>query len=144
MASWGRNADLVLTGTGSIDVSTSIVTGNNTVFTEEVEVRNLIDLDGDKFVVISITDDETMTVAPIATASLSEEDILLSEVPKYLTVEQAINETLYVTVAEAQDANNRIDGIKTPGWVLYDEFVNEDGDTRRRVETLVAMKQTTA
>jgi hypothetical protein len=142
MASWGRNADLILTGTGSIDASTNIVTGANTVFTEEVELRNLIDLDGDKFIVVSITDDTTMTVEPVAETTLSGEDILLSEVPKYLTVAQATIEVVYVTVADAQDSENRADGIKTPGWTLYKEYVNGNGDTRRVVETLVAMKQT--
>jgi hypothetical protein len=142
MASWGRNIDVTLTGTGSIDVNTNIVTGANTVFTEEVEVRNVIDLDGDKFVVLSITDNETMTVAPIATATLEDEDILLSEVPKYLTVTQAVEEAVFVTIADAQDSDNRADGIKTPGWTLYKEYETEDGDTRRVVETLVAMKST--
>lgn len=142
MASWGRNADLILTGTGSIDASTNIVTGANTVFTEEVELRNLIDLDGDKFVVVSITNDTTMTVEPVAETTLSGEDILLSEVPKYLTVTQATTEATYVTVAEAQDANNRVDGIKTPGWTLYKEYVDGNGNTRKKVETLVAMKST--
>jgi formate-dependent nitrite reductase cytochrome c552 subunit len=142
MASWGRNVDVTLTGTGSIDANTNIVTGANTAFTEEVEVRNLINLDDDLFVVISITDDETMIVEPIATATVEDADVLLSEVPKYLTVEQATTEATYVTVAEAQDSDNRDIGIKTPGWTLYKEYETEDGDTRRVVETLVAMKST--
>jgi formate-dependent nitrite reductase cytochrome c552 subunit len=142
MASWGRNADVTLTGTGSIDANTNIVTGANTVFTEEVEIRNVIDLDGDRFVVITITDDETMTVEPIATATVEDSDVLLSEVPKYLTVAQATTEATYVTVAEAQDSDNRDIGIKTPGWTLYKEYETQNGDTRRVVETLVAMKST--
>jgi hypothetical protein len=143
MASWGRNVDVVLTGTGSIDANTNIVTGANTVFTEEVEVRNVIDLDGEgRFVVLSVVDDETLTVAPVAEDSAEDEDILLSEVPKYLSVTQALNEATLVSVADAQDADNREIGIKTPGWTLYREYETEDGDTRRVVETLVAMKQT--
>ena len=143
MASWGRNVDVALTGTGSIDVNTNIVTGANTVFTEEVEVRNVIDLDAaGLFVVISIVDDETLIVEPLAGDSVDNEIILLSEVPKYLTTTQAITEATFVTVAEAQNAGNRADGIKTPGWTLYNEYVNANGGTRRVVETLVAMKQT--
>lgn len=138
MASWGRKSDELLTGSGSIDANTNIVTGTNTIFTEEVELRNVIDLDGDRFVVVSIIDDETLTVAPLGENDLSDEDILLSEVPKYLTVTQATEEATFVTVAEAQDANNRVLGVKTPGWTLYKEY----GNGRRRVETLVAMKST--
>jgi hypothetical protein len=143
MASWGRNVDVVLTGTGSIDANTNIVTGANTIFTEEVEVRNLIDLNAaGLFVVTSVVDDETLIVEPLAEVGAAAEDILLSEAPKFLTVTEATTEAVYVTVAEAQDANNRVDGIKTPGWTLYKEYVNDNGDTRRVVETLVAMKST--
>lgn len=143
MASWGRNVDVVLTGTGSIDANTNIVTGANTIFTEEVEVRNVIDLGAaGLFVVTSVVDNETLTVDPLADIGAIDEDILLSEVPKYLTTTQAITEATYVTVLEAQDSNNREIGIKTPGWTLYKEYVNGNGDTRRRVETLVAMKST--
>lgn len=139
MASWGRNADVVLTGTGSIDANTNIVTGANTVFTEEVEVRNVIDLNAaGLFVVTSVVDDETLTVEPIAEVGAADEDILLSEAPKYLTVTEATTEATFVTVTEAQDSNNRDIGIKTPGWTLYKEY----GTGRRRVETLVAMKST--
>jgi hypothetical protein len=138
MASWGRKSDELLTGSGSIDANTNIITGANTVFTEEVELRNVVALDEDAFVVLKIVDDETLEVAPIAIDGLSDEDILLSEVPKYLTVTQATTEATLVTVSEAQDANNRVLGVKTPGWTLYKEY----GNGRRRVETLVAMKQT--
>jgi len=138
MASWGRKVDELLTGTGSIDIETNIVTGANTVFTEEVELRNVIDLDGERFVVLQVVDDVTLEVAPLAEVTASDEDILLSEVPKYLSVVEATTEALYVTVSDAQDTDNRVQGIKTPGWTLYKEY----GNGRRRVETLVAMKQT--
>jgi hypothetical protein len=140
MASWGRNVDVALTGTGSIDANTNIVVGANTVFTEEVEVRNVIELDGSLFVVTSVVDNETLNVDPIALVAEEDAEILLSEVPKYLSTAQSINEAVFVTVADAQDSNNRADGIKTPGWNL----VKTIGNNRKSVETLVAMKQTTA
>jgi len=59
-----------------------------------------------------------------------------------LTTTQAFTEATFVTVAEAKDSDNREIGIKTPGWNLYKEYVNGNGDTRRVVETLVAMKST--
>ena len=136
MASWGRKADELLTGTGSIDANTNIVTGANTVFTEEVELRNLISLDDNIFVVTSINSDEELEVLPVAEAGLTDEDILLSEAPKYLPVSE-INNVVYVATGDI-DANTRADGIKTPGWTLYEEY----GNGRKRVETLVAMKST--
>jgi len=140
MASWGRKSDELLTGTGSIDANTNIIVGANTVFTEEVEVRNLIALDDQSFVVLNIVDDETLEVEPLSGLAEVDQNILLSETPKYLTVSEATQEALYVTVTDAQDANNRIIGLKTPGWTLYEEY----GNGRKRVETLVAMKQTTS
>ena len=136
MASWGRKADELLTGTGSIDANTNIVTGANTAFTEEVELRNLISLDDNIFVVTSINSDEELEVLPLAEADLTDEDILLSEAPKYLPVSE-INNVVYVATGDI-DANTRADGIKTPGWTLYEEY----GNGRKRVETLVAMKST--
>lgn len=136
MASWGRKADELLTGTGSIDKNTNIVTGANTAFTEEVELRNLISLDDNIFVVTSINSDEELEVLPLAEADLTDEEILLSEAPKYLPVSE-INNVVYVETGDI-DANTRADGIKTPGWTLYEEY----GTGRKRVETLVAMKST--
>jgi hypothetical protein len=139
MASWGRKSDELLTGTGSIDANTNIVIGANTIFTEEVEIRNVVDVGDGRFVVLNIIDDETLEVAPISDFDdIFDVDVLLSEVPKYLTVEQAVEEATLVTVSEAQDLGNRASGVKTPGWTLYKEY----GDGRKRVETLVAMKQT--
>lgn len=138
MASWGRLSDSALTGTGAIDANTNIITGTSTLFTAELETRDVVDLGGERFVAISINSDTEVEVEPISTVSLTGQSILLSEAPKYLSVEEAAEEVTYVTVAEAQDANNRIIGVKTPGWTLYKEY----GNGRRRVETLVAMKST--
>jgi hypothetical protein len=139
MASWGRKSDFQITGTGTVVSGSNILTGANTVFTEEVEVRNVIDLDGDRFVVLKINSDTELEVAPLASANTADEDILLSESPKYLSVAQATEEVTYVTVSEAQDSENRELGIKTPGWTLYKEY----GNGRKRVETLVAMRSAT-
>jgi hypothetical protein len=136
MAGWGRLADEVLTGTGTIEANTNIVTGANTVFTEEVELRNLITLDSNVFVVTKITSDTELEVQPISDTLLEDEEVLLSQAPKYLSLSD-INNITYVATDEI-DANTRALGIKTPGWTLYEEY----GTGRRRVEVLVAMKQT--
>ena len=138
MASWGRKSDVPLTGTGSIDQDTNTVIGVDTLFTDEVKTGNLIDLSGQgTFLVASVVDDGTLSVKPAAGADAVGETILLSEAPKYLPT-NALNEAVLVTVADAQTAGNRADGIKTPGWNL----VKTIGNNRKSVETLVAMKQT--
>jgi hypothetical protein len=137
MASWSRVDGLALTGTGSITVDTNIVTGTGTAFLTEVELNSLITLDTSVFMVKAINSDVEIEVLPIAEVGLAAQAVLLSQAPKYLPVTQ-INNVLYVEVDEIS-ALTRADGIKTPGWTLYEEY----GDGRKRVETLVAMKSTT-
>lgn len=136
MASWGRKADEELSGTGSITANTGIITGANTDFTTEVESQNIISLGAEVFQVVSVNSDTELAVVPVATATVTANTALLSEAPKYLPVTE-INNIVYVATGEI-DANTRADGIKTPGWTLYEEF----GTGRKRVETLVAMKTT--
>lgn len=136
MASWGRSADLILTGTGTITVDTNTVIGTGTAFTTEIELRNLISLGGNVFVVTAITDDEEIEVLPIAESTLTDEDVLLSEAPKFLPVSEIDNVVLVQD--DEIDSTTRANGIKTPGWTLYEEY----GSGRKRVETLVAMKST--
>jgi hypothetical protein len=78
-----------------------------------------------------------MNVEPVAPSTLAAATLLGSEAPKYLPVSDIGNIT-YVAAGDI-DANTRADGIKTPGWTLYEEY----GTGRKRVETLVAMKTTT-
>ncbi|MFA7407848.1 MAG: hypothetical protein WCY93_08560 [Anaerolineaceae bacterium] len=139
MALWGKNADILLTGTGSIANGESTIVGSNTLFTEEVSIRNVVDLDGERFVVIEVVDNETLEVVPAAELGASDEEILLSEVPKYLSVTDAI-EAVLVSTLDAANTDYREDGIKTPGWNLIQEYTDQNANTRRRVETLVAFK----
>ena len=49
-----------------------------------------------------------------------------------------VNNAFFVDTTEAGVEANRLNGIKTPGWVLYKEY----GNGRKMVETLVPMKVT--
>jgi len=57
--------------------------------------------------------------------------------PKYLTADEK-TATVGVSVAEAQLANNRAAGIKTPGWTKVSSYVDAQGNTRSKAEVLVA------
>jgi len=60
----------------------------------------------------------------------------LADAPKYLTdAEKA--QTVFVDSDEAAVAANRAKGLKTAGWVKYEEY----GTGRKRVEPLVAMRR---
>jgi hypothetical protein len=151
MGSWGRKDGVELTGTGSIAEGTNVIIGTSTLFTEEVELRELVDLDGELYVVESIIDDTEMVVIPFAAANVAGEDILLSQVPKYLPVDVKLGiaegfDTSGVFLHQTDDAvdgTGRDLGIKTPGWTQSFTYTDTNGNTRRIVETLVAMKQTT-
>lgn len=62
-----------------------------------------------------------------------------NSVPKYLTDDEKDN-AFFVDTDEAAVANNRVKGLKTGGWNLYEEY----GDGRVRVEPLVAIARTAA
>lgn len=139
MGSWGRGADASLSGTGTIANTEKTITGSNTAFTTELDLRDVITVGGTTlFVVTTINSDTEVEVEPVAEATQTGQALLGSQTPKYLSVEDATQHATYVTVAEAQDANNRVLGVKTPGWTIYEEY----GSGRKRVETLVAMKST--
>ena len=57
--------------------------------------------------------------------------------PKYLNASEK-TATVGVSVAEAQLANNRAAGIKTPGWNTTLTYTDSAGITRNKTEVLVA------
>lgn len=58
--------------------------------------------------------------------------------PKFLnTTDKAA--TVGVSVAEAQLANNRAAGLKTPGWSKTVTYTDAQGNTRNKTEILVAL-----
>lgn len=69
----------------------------------------------------------------------------LADAPKWLNANDpnASNDLDYafmVDTTEAQVESNRNKGLKTPGWNLYREYTDQNGNTRRIVEPLVVMK----
>lgn len=136
MGSWGRKGEEALTGTGAITANTDIVTGTLTVFESEVAVDDLITVGVDTFRVVAVNSNTEIQVVPVSELGITATTMVASEAPKYLPLSE-ISNVVYVETSEI-DANTRADGIKTPGWTLYEEY----GSGRKRVETLVAMKST--
>ncbi len=46
----------------------------------------------------------------------------------------------FVDTTEATIESNRDSGLRTPGWNLFTTYTDANGNTRRRVESLVPMK----
>ena len=47
---------------------------------------------------------------------------------------------VFVDLAEAKVPSNRAKGLVTPGWNLYHTYTDQNGVTRHKVESLIAMK----
>ena len=63
----------------------------------------------------------------------------LADAPKYLS-DAEIATAVFVDTDEAAVAANRANGLKTPGWNTYSEYVDQNGNTRKKVESLIPMK----
>lgn len=50
------------------------------------------------------------------------------------------DEMFFVDIEEAGVEANRAKGLKTAGWNKYTTYVDANGDTRHKVENIVAMK----
>lgn len=58
--------------------------------------------------------------------------------PKHLsTADEA--KVVFVDVEEASNPANRLKGIKTPGWTLFDTYEDSGGNVRYKVEPLVSL-----
>lgn len=136
MASWGRRSEFQLTGTASIPSASGTVTGVGTLFTTQLEIGDVVTLGAQSFKVLSIASNTSMTVAPVAGAAVTGANVLQSQAPKYLSVLDATTRAVLVTTAEAVAGAGREDGIRSAGWVKYEELPNG----RKKAETLVAMK----
>lgn len=143
MAQWGRRDGDTLTGNVSIANGNTELQGlTGATFDTELDIGVFVTAGSpaQEFRIVSVTDANTAVVSPAANAAISNLAAVINDKPMYLNAAEALL-TLNVSVAEAQDANNRIDGVKTPGWNSVREYTTHGGAvTRRFVEPLVAMK----
>ncbi len=58
--------------------------------------------------------------------------------------DQATDAYLFLSIDQAALTANRSKGMKTPGWFRYRSYVDGAGETRYKIEPLVAMNKTEA
>lgn len=63
--------------------------------------------------------------------------------PKNLTSTEKLD-TYGIDLGEATSDTSRAKGVKTPGWVKYTTYDDAQGNTRNKVEVLVAMNDMTS
>jgi hypothetical protein len=152
MALWGNKDSK--TATGTIAISTAgAVTGTGTAFTTEAKIGNYITAGGRDYQIVKITSNTAATVIAgknngngSVTAVIAGASYALSEKPVFVAHESAetagksgdSTKVFGVNVTEAGVASNRAKGIKTPGWTRYTTYTDAQGNTRNKVEVLVA------
>ena len=67
----------------------------------------------------------------------------VNSAPKYLNETDA-DKVYFIDTTEAAVASNKAKGLSTAGWNTYETYVDASGNTRHKVETLVAMGRAAA
>jgi hypothetical protein len=151
MALWGKIDQAALTGTAIFTNGSTTVTANtSTTFNTQIKVGDNIFLStantaagaNTRYRVNAIANGTSLTIdRTYAGTTNAISGVSIQQAPKSTTgnhVGARPIDVVGVDVTEAQLAANRANGIKTPGWVR----INNSG-TRKRVETLVAMRSMT-
>lgn len=153
MALWGNKDSKTAAGTIAITTA-GAVTGTGTAFTTAAKVGNYITAGGRDYQIVKITSDTSATVIAgtnngngAVTAVAGGTAYALSEKPVFVAHESAetagksgnSSKVFGVDKTEAGVATNRAKGIKTPGWTRYTTYTDAQGNTRNKVEVLVAM-----
>lgn len=144
MALWGKIDAQVITGTAAISENETTVTGTATEFMDEINAHDIVVMDDNSYRVRNIVSDTEMEVEPISNVTLLDQAITLRTVPKYLPLSVALEDAVFISTEEAQVEANRVQGIRTPGWHVYEEYLDQHGNTRRRIDTQIVMKSAQA
>lgn len=139
MPLWGKRDSFAITGTVDVEEDSAAVVGSGTAFLSELDISDMVVIDSVKYKVAAITDDENLTLASVYAGSTDTGlTITGQDTPKY--VPQADGRNVYgADTTEVGVAGNKAKGFNSPGWVNYTTYTAASGETRRKVETLVAM-----
>lgn len=93
-----------------------------------------------EFYYVIRVDENTIQLAANSSNAAAGTDIDLTAVGTGTDALQVAPEELFfVDEEEAGVASNRAKGLRTGGWNYYEEWTDQNGNTRRRVEPLIAM-----
>ena len=151
MALWGNKDSKTAAGTVSITTA-GAVTGTGTAFTTAAKIGNTMTVTGTEYQIVAIASDTACTVIAgtnngngTVTAKTAQ-SYALSEKPAFVAHESAdtggrhgnSSKVFGVDETEARVASNRAKGLKASGWVRYNTYTDAQGNTRNKVEVLVA------
>lgn len=151
MALWGNKDSKTASGTVSITTA-GAVTGVGTAFTTQAKTGNYITVNSNEYQIVAIADDTHCTVISgknngnNSVTAKTAQAYALSEKPVFVAHESAetggragdSTKVFGVDETEARVASNRAKGLKASGWVRYNTYTDAQGNTRNKVEVLVA------
>jgi hypothetical protein len=142
----------------------SVVNGDATVtttgdFTDRgtadfIQNGDILSLDGTQYTVLSVTSATTLELATAyagSTGTVSAANAIRRTAPKEVA-NLLLNESkypagtqfLFIDDAEAALDENKIRGLKFPGWWIYRTYTDGDGNTRHKAECIAFANQTLA
>jgi hypothetical protein len=158
MPLWGKADKYVVTGTVKLTNSSATATGNTaSALNTETNIGDTVFLStantaagvNTRYRVDAIANGTSITLGQAYQGSTNTAATVWGQdTPKYITQNgqpgQRTIDVIGLDLTEAQVAANKAKGLVTPGWVAYRETTDSAGNTRRRAETLVAMRSMTA
>lgn len=139
MALWGNQDRKSLTGTIAVTEDSVDVVGTSTLFTTELKVGNVLDIGGVQYQVASIQSNTALKLKQ-AYADSTASGLLVEayEKPAYLA-QSELGDIYGISVSEVATTEAKTAGINTAGWGKYITYVDGNGNTRHKFESLVAM-----
>lgn len=137
---WGKRDNAVLTGDVAVVNGSNTVTGTGTAFATEVTLKDVVEIEGVRYRVVSIANNTSLELHTAYEGASSGNNVPISvqDLPKYVP-DADIRDVVFVDMTEALVQANKDKGLR-PGWNLVKTYVDADGDTRWKVEPLVPMK----
>lgn len=141
MALWGNKDSKAVTGTISVYEESKNVLGAGTSFTTELKSGQTLFIDGTEYRIDVITDNTHLI---LASDWMGGDDsgltVTANEQPAYIPLSSLEDVYGVDTGSPRYEAQVNADkGINTPGWVKYTTYLDSEGNTRHKAETLVAM-----
>ncbi|PHS22178.1 MAG: hypothetical protein COA84_13440 [Robiginitomaculum sp.] len=140
------NVSVVVLATDKIvEVAHGFVTGDIVLYSTGGGTAITPLVNGNYYYVIALNADEFQLAATDALATAGTQIVLtVVGVGAAHVFEKSTYNMFFIDTTEAAVASNNAKGIKTPGWNKYTTYVDSNGNTRHRVESMVAMKVTAA
>lgn len=139
MALWGNKDKKAVTGTIAVTEGSVDAVGTSTLFTTELKVGNVLDINNVEYQIASIQSNTALKLKQAyAGSTASGLTVDAYEKPAYLA-QSELGDVYGISASEVSTTEAKNVGINTAGWGKYTTYVDGNGRTRHKFESLVAM-----